>query len=47
MRVRLAAQLVAVALYEQAGFAVESEQFEEAGIAHVWMGRSLAPPAGA
>jgi predicted GNAT family N-acyltransferase len=47
VRVRLAAQLVAVALYEQAGFAVESEQFEEAGIAHVWMGRSLAPPAGA
>jgi predicted GNAT family N-acyltransferase len=47
LRVRLAAQLVAVALYEQAGFAVESEQFEEAGIAHVWMGRSLAPPAGA
>lgn len=40
-RVRLAAQLEAVALYEQAGFAVESETFEEAGIEHVWMGLSL------
>ena len=40
-RVRLAAQLVAVALYEQAGFAVESEPFQEAGIAHVWMGLTL------
>ena len=38
-RVRLAAQLDAVALYEKAGFAVESEPFEEAGIAHVWMGQ--------
>jgi ElaA protein len=43
VRVRLAAQLEAVALYEQAGFAVESDVFEEAGIAHVWMGRRLAP----
>jgi predicted GNAT family N-acyltransferase len=42
-RVRLAAQVVAVALYEQAGFAVESEPFEEAGIPHVWMGLSLSP----
>jgi predicted GNAT family N-acyltransferase len=40
-RVRLAAQLAAVALYEQAGFAVESEPFEEAGIPHVWMGLAL------
>jgi predicted GNAT family N-acyltransferase len=40
-RVRLAAQVVAVALYEQAGFAVESEPFEEAGITHVWMGLAL------
>jgi predicted GNAT family N-acyltransferase len=40
-RVRLAAQIVAVALYEQAGFAVESEPFEEAGILHVWMGLQL------
>jgi predicted GNAT family N-acyltransferase len=40
-RVRLAAQIVAVALYEQAGFAVESEPFDEAGIAHVWMGLTL------
>jgi predicted GNAT family N-acyltransferase len=38
-RVRLAAQLQAVALYERAGFAVESDPFEEAGIQHVWMGR--------
>ncbi len=42
-RVRLAAQIVAVALYEQAGFTVESEPFEEAGIPHVWMGLSLSP----
>ena len=41
---RLAAQLDAVALYEQAGFAVESERFEEAGIPHVWMGRALGEP---
>jgi predicted GNAT family N-acyltransferase len=40
---RLAAQLEATALYEQAGFSVQSEPFDEAGIAHVWMGRSLAP----
>ncbi len=40
-QVRLAAQLDAVALYEKAGFAVESEPFEEAGIQHVWMGLSL------
>ncbi len=44
--VRLAAQLVAVALYEQAGFAVASEPFEEAGIEHVWMARALAAPIG-
>ncbi|MGA2453437.1 MAG: GNAT family N-acetyltransferase [Solirubrobacteraceae bacterium] len=41
VRVRLAAQLAATEVYRQAGFAVESEQFEEAGIQHVWMGRSL------
>ena len=40
-RVRLAAQIVAVALYEKAGFAVESEPFQEAGITHVWMGLTL------
>jgi predicted GNAT family N-acyltransferase len=40
-RVRLAAQMVAVALYEQAGFAVESAPFQEAGIEHVWMGLTL------
>jgi predicted GNAT family N-acyltransferase len=40
-RARLAAQVVATSLYEQAGFAVESEPFEEAGIEHVWMGRGL------
>jgi predicted GNAT family N-acyltransferase len=41
-RARLAAQLEAAALYEQAGFSVESEVFEEAGMPHVWMGRDLA-----
>jgi predicted GNAT family N-acyltransferase len=40
--VRLAAQVRATAVYEQAGFRIESEPFEEAGIPHVWMGRSLA-----
>jgi predicted GNAT family N-acyltransferase len=40
---RLASQLDATGLYERAGFAVESEPFEEAGIAHVWMGRRLEP----
>jgi predicted GNAT family N-acyltransferase len=40
---RLASQLEATGLYRRAGFAVESEPFEEAGIAHVWMGRSLTP----
>ncbi len=39
-QVRLAAQLTATGLYRRAGFAVESGEFEEAGIAHVWMGRS-------
>lgn len=38
---RLAAQLTATELYEKAGFAVESEPFQEAGIAHVWMARQL------
>jgi predicted GNAT family N-acyltransferase len=38
---RLAAQLQATSLYEQSGFAVQSEPFEEAGIQHVWMGRPL------
>ncbi len=42
---RLAAQVLATPLYERAGFAVESQPFEEAGIAHVWMGRSLGEPA--
>ncbi|HEX4187508.1 MAG TPA: MSMEG_0567/Sll0786 family nitrogen starvation N-acetyltransferase [Solirubrobacteraceae bacterium] len=40
-RARLAAQMQATRLYEQAGFAVESGRFEEAGIPHVWMGRDL------
>jgi predicted GNAT family N-acyltransferase len=40
---RLASQLDATGLYERAGFAVESDPFEEAGIAHVWMGRRLEP----
>jgi predicted GNAT family N-acyltransferase len=46
-RARLAAQIRAKALYEQAGFSVESAPFEEAGIAHVWMGQELAGGAGA
>jgi predicted GNAT family N-acyltransferase len=37
----LAAQLGARRLYEQAGFAVDSEPFQEAGITHVWMSRPL------
>jgi predicted GNAT family N-acyltransferase len=41
--VRLAAQIRATAVYEQAGFRVESEPFEEAGIPHVWMACSLGP----
>jgi len=40
---RLAAQTQATGLYERAGFAIESEPFEEAGIAHVWMGCQLTP----
>jgi predicted GNAT family N-acyltransferase len=40
-RARLASQLQATRLYEEAGFMVESEPFEEAGIPHVWMGRRL------
>jgi predicted GNAT family N-acyltransferase len=45
-RVRLASQLEARSVYERAGFAVESDPFEEAGIEHVWMGLRLAPGAG-
>lgn len=41
-RARLASQLDVVALYERAGFAVQSGVFEEAGIPHVWMSRDLA-----
>jgi predicted GNAT family N-acyltransferase len=44
-RARLASQVEVVPLYERAGFRVESEEFEEAGIAHVWMGRELDAPA--
>ena len=40
-RARLASQVEVVALYEGAGFQVESGVFEEAGIPHVWMGREL------
>jgi predicted GNAT family N-acyltransferase len=40
-RARLASQLDVVPLYERAGFCVESDVFEEAGIPHVWMGREL------
>ena len=44
-RARLASQVEVVALYEGAGFIVESDVFEEAGIPHVWMGRQLDPSA--
>jgi putative N-acetyltransferase (TIGR04045 family) len=48
VRVRLAAQMAATGVYRRAGFAVESEPFEEAGIQHVWMGQQLSQsdPAG-
>jgi predicted GNAT family N-acyltransferase len=39
---RLASQLQARSLYERAGFTVDSDVFDEAGIPHVWMGRPLA-----
>ncbi len=38
---RLASQLEATGLYERHGFTVASQPFDEAGIAHVWMGRRL------
>ncbi|HEY1833101.1 MAG TPA: GNAT family N-acetyltransferase [Solirubrobacteraceae bacterium] len=38
---RLAAQTDAIALYEQAGFEVVSEEFLDAGIVHVWMSMGL------
>jgi ElaA protein len=41
LRARLASQLDVVSLYEGAGFTVQSEVFEEAGIPHVWMGLEL------
>lgn len=37
----LASQLDATGLYERAGFAVDSEPFDEVGITHVWMRRAL------
>ena len=36
-RASLASQTYAIGLYEQAGFAVDSDVFEEAGMPHVWM----------
>lgn len=44
--VRLASQLEVVGLYERFGFTVQSEPFEEAGIAHVWMGCAVVSPRG-
>ena len=44
VRAEQAAQLDAVGLYEQAGFVVESDTFDDAGIPHVWMGLALTPP---
>lgn len=46
-KARLAAQTKAKALYERAGFSVESEPFDDAGMPHVWMGRQLAAGSGA
>jgi predicted GNAT family N-acyltransferase len=43
VRARLAAQLTATGVYRRAGFEVESEPFEDAGIQHVWMGLRLTP----
>ena len=40
-RAGLAAQLRATGVYERAGFEIASEPFEQAGITHVWMRRSL------
>ncbi len=40
-RARLSSQVAVTGLYERAGFSVNSEQFEEAGIPHVWMERAL------
>jgi predicted GNAT family N-acyltransferase len=42
-KVRLASQLDATGVYERAGFTVESGEFEDAGILHVWMGLQLTP----
>jgi ElaA protein len=42
-RATLAAQIQAADLYARAGFTVESEEFEEAGIPHVWMGMRIDP----
>jgi predicted GNAT family N-acyltransferase len=38
---RLAAQVQATELYMHAGFAVESDVFDDAGMPHVWMGMRL------
>jgi predicted GNAT family N-acyltransferase len=38
---RLASQVEVIELYRQVGFEVSSEVFEEAGIPHVWMVRTL------
>ncbi len=43
-RARLAAQTRALEVYVGAGFVVESEPFQEAGIEHVWMGLELTGP---
>jgi predicted GNAT family N-acyltransferase len=46
LQARLASQLDATGLYRRAGFRIESEPFDEAGIAHVWMARRLTPDQG-
>lgn len=40
-RASLASQVYATELYERAGFAVDSDVFEEAGMPHVWMRMAL------
>ena len=41
LQARLASQVEVIELYREAGFEVQSEVFQEAGIPHVWMGRAL------
>ena len=40
-QIQLAAQIYAVALYEQAGYVAYGEPFPDAGIEHIWMSKQL------